>query len=338
MVKYKLYFILFLRRAVAMTAFQAKAVLSLPTMMNETAKNHLQGLPKKLSDWFGLFFVLGLVYLLFSFRGNDSHAIQEGRSLLRWIAHQWTLPGGDFAHGWIMPLVSVAVIYRQRHAIASATKQPSLAGGALLACSLALHWASYRAQQPRISLIALTGVLWSTPFFLYGWQVAKLLLFPAGYLLLCFTSYFLVELTLPLRLAASRLSVVVLQGLGIAAVRRGTAIFSAAGGGFQFDVADACSGLRSLVVMTALAAPYAYFTLPGLWQRWLLFVLSVPLAMLANMLRIVTLALVAQFFGQELALKIYHDFSGYLVFIIAVLLLVSTGRLIEKTRTLLKWP
>lgn len=293
--------------------------------------------PRVLMDWALLAFVFGFVYLLFTLRGNDSHAAVEGRSLLRWIMHQWTLTDGDFAHGWMMPLVSIAVVYLKRHALQAATRRVSLTGGLCLAASLALHWAAYRAQQPRISLIALTGILWSTPFFLFGWQVARLLLFPAGYLLLCFTSYFLVEITLPLRLMASRLSVWVLQGVGIPAIRQGTAIYSAAGGGFQLDVADACSGLRSLVVMTALAAPYAYFTQRGWVRQWTLFVLSVPLAMLANMFRIVTLALVAQFFGQELALKLYHDFSGYLVFIIAVLLLTSAGALLHRIPEPRKW-
>jgi exosortase len=122
---------------------------------------------------------------------------------------------------------------------------------------------------------------------------------------------------------------VLLHGAGIQAIRRGTVIYSGAGGGFQFDVADACSGLRSLVVMTALAAPYAYFTLKGHWRKWTLFALSVPLAMLANALRIFTLALVAELIGMRLAMSLYHDFSGYLVFVISVGLLMGTGSLLE---------
>ncbi len=276
-----------------------------------------------------------MVYLLFEYRGNDSHAVVEGRSLFRWIFHQWTISGGDFSHGWIMPLVSLGIVYRSRSALRSAPKGIDPAGALVLCASLLLHWAAYRAQQPRISLIALTGVLWSLPYFLYGRTVARILLFPAAYLLLCFTSYFLVQITFPLRLAASRMSAVMLQGIGIPAVRQGTAIYSTAGGGFQFDVADACSGLRSLVVMTALAAPYAYFTQDRIWRKLVLFALSVPLAMLANALRIVTLGLIAQGFGQEFALRIYHDFSGYLVFVIAVILLASAGSLLQKDFT--KW-
>lgn len=277
---------------------------------------------------FGL--LLAAILALFHGYGNDSHAAVEGRSLLRWIHHQWTLAGGDFSHGWLMPLVSLYVVWTQRRELARAEHGVSLLGGMALLGAFVLHWAAYRAQQPRISLVALAVALWAAPTFIYGLETGRILLFPAGYLLLCFTSYFLVSLTMPLRLQATRLSAFLLQGIGIPAVRQGTAIYSAAGGGFQFDVADPCSGLRSLVIMTALSAPYAYFTQKTQVRRWILFLLSVPLAMLANALRIVTLGVVAQLFGQEPAMKLYHDFSGYLVFILAVLLVAGAGSVLNR--------
>jgi exosortase len=128
---------------------------------------------------------------------------------------------------------------------------------------------------------------------------------------------------------ASSLACVFLHGAGIEAVRRGTVVLSNAGGGFQFDVADACSGLRSLTVMTALAAPYAYLTLTGFWRRMFLFCMSVPLAMLANALRIFSLGAVAEWLGMDLAMMLYHDLSGYLVFFLSLLLLIGTGSLIQ---------
>ena len=130
-----------------------------------------------------------------------------------------------------------------------------------------------------------------------------------------------------------------LNGIGIAAQRTGTAIYSAAGGGFSFDVADPCSGLRSLVVMTALAAPFAYVTQKTNLKRWLLFALSVPMAMFANTIRIVTIAVVAQVFGQDRAIGLYHDYSGYILFFAATLLLVGTGALlnVDYKKVLSKW-
>ncbi len=271
--------------------------------------------------------IAGGIAVLFSRYGSDSNTAMEPQSIFRWIEIQWR--NEDFRNNWIMLLVAAYVIYRKREELLTVPKRPSWIGFGVVAGALLLHVAGYYSQLPRISLMTVVGVAWGACYAIWGWGVAKALLFPAGYTLLCFTSYHLVHLTLRLRLVASQLAEVLLHGVGIEAIRRGTVIYSAAGGGFQFDVADACSGLRSLVVVTALAAPYAYFTLKGPWRQWALFILSVPLAMLANTLRIFTLALVAEWVGMDLAMALYHDFSGYLVFIIAIALLMSAGSLLE---------
>jgi exosortase len=94
-------------------------------------------------------------------------------------------------------------------------------------------------------------------------------------------------------------------------------------------VADPCSGLRSLLAMTALTAVYAYLTQRTLLRKWLLFLASIPLAIVGNMARITTVALVAQAFGEKLALGIYHDYSGYVVFSVAITLMVALGGLLN---------
>jgi exosortase len=266
---------------------------------------------------------------LFAFWGNVSNPAMESRSIFQWFFNQWRNAGGDFSHGWMMPLISGGIVAWKWRELREAPKSVSRRGLIYTLLLLLLHLAAYRAQQPRISAAAFTGLLWAVPYHLYGPRVAALLRFPAAYLLLCVMSYFLVNFTFQLRLGTSMLSAWLLNGIGIAAQRSGTAIYAAAGGGFQFDVADPCSGLRSLVVMTALAAPYAYFTQKTPGRQWTLFIAAVPLAAMANILRIVTIAVVAEVFGQENAMKLYHDFSGYLVFIIATLLLAGTGRLLE---------
>jgi exosortase len=131
---------------------------------------------------------------------------------------------------------------------------------------------------------------------------------------------------------SSIVSTLLLNGIGIESVRRGTAVLSRAGGGFQFDVADPCSGLRSVFVMTALAAPYAYLTLKSTARKWILFALSVPVAVVSNVIRIVTVAVIAELFGKETAIKLYHDYSGYLVFSVGIILLTSIGFLLENRR------
>jgi exosortase len=91
------------------------------------------------------------------------------------------------------------------------------------------------------------------------------------------------------------------------------------------DVADPCSGLRSLLAMTALTAVYAYFTQRTILKKWILFATSIPLAVAGNIARIVTIAIMSEAVGGRLALGLYHDYSGYILFTAAISLMVVIG-------------
>jgi exosortase/archaeosortase family protein len=123
-----------------------------------------------------------------------------------------------------------------------------------------------------------------------------------------------------------------LNGIGIPVRRVGTGLHCLSGEGFALDVADPCSGLRSIFALSALTAGYAYLTQRALWQKWLLFVCALPLAVVGNMARIFTIALVARFFGQQAGTGFYHDYSGYLVFIVGTLLMMQVGAWIARLR------
>ena len=267
-----------------------------------------------------------LAWVLYSRFGMDSGE----RSVFHWVFRQWTGDRVSFSDLWIMPLVCLAAAWMSRRRLAEAEVRPSAWGVLLVAACLFVHAVGYRSQFPRISLVSSVGVFWGLVLAVWGPGAARALGFPALYLLLCFGCSTLVYFTMPLRLAASEIACALLQGVGIDAVRRGTVVHSAAGGGFSFNVADPCSGLRSLVTMTALALPYAYFTLKSNAKRFVLFALSVPLAMIANALRIFTIGLVAEWIGMQLAMQLYHDLSGYIVFILSILLLVAAGSLVGR--------
>jgi exosortase/archaeosortase family protein len=121
----------------------------------------------------------------------------------------------------------------------------------------------------------------------------------------------------------------VLCGIGVDVVRSGTMLASASGS-FSMDVADPCSGLRSLFAMMTLSAGYGYFTQPTWGRRVALFALSVPIAVVGNVVRIVTIAVVGTTCSAEFASGFYHDYSGYVVFLVAVSLMVATGGLISQ--------
>lgn len=279
----------------------------------------------------GLFsLMIGLLFMLFQMLGNTVESVHS-RSAFEWMFARWhdTISfGADYSYGYFIPFVSLGVVWYKRKEIFSVDMRTDWRGLGVVIAALFLHWLGAKMQQTRISLISLVLLIWGIPFYLFGWQLAKKLIFPCSYLIFCIPLNFLDSIAFPLRMVSTELATHMLNGLGITAVRSGTAIFipSMPGG---MDVADPCSGLRSLLAMTALTAVYAYFTQRTFIRKWLLFAASIPLAVIGNIARIVTIATVSEAIGGKLALGVYHDYSGYILFTAAICMMVFVGSLLN---------
>ena len=240
-------------------------------------------------------------------------------------------PLEDMSHGWLVPIFSLYVLWTQRAELKKAVGAPSVWG--FLAClpCIGVALIGSRGVQVRLEQVGFIGLCMAVPWAFYGRHVAKSCVFPALFLLFSVPMASNLDIvTVHLRLFASGTAFVMLRGFGVDVMQVGTAIVSQGAHPFSIDVAEPCSGLRSLVTMTALAAPYAFFTLKSNGKRLVLFALSVPLAMLANALRIFTLGVVAEWIGMKLAMQLYHDLSGYIVFVLSILLLVAAGSLVDR--------
>jgi len=117
---------------------------------------------------------------------------------------------------------------------------------------------------------------------------------------------------------------VLLNGFSIDLVRQGSALVSASGK-FSLDVADPCSGIKSIFAILALSAAYAFFTQKTVLRALVLIASGVPLAVVANIIRLSTIGIVAEFFGQARAMQVFHDMSGFITFPIAILVLIPLG-------------
>jgi len=282
-----------------------------------------------------------LVMLLFNLLGNTADVHLFSRSSLVWMTERWKSYGGQYSHCWLLPFVSLGVLWLKRAQLASVKKKTDPRAIILIIAALLLQIISARSRLPRLSLVSFICLLWSIPWYLYGWQIARILIFPCAYLFLCIPLTFLDSLTFPLRLLAASTSVFLLNGMGVECFSYGTAIISSAPGGIALDVADPCSGLRYFLVMISLFAAYGYLTQKTLLKKWLVFLVAAPLAIVANIVRIVAIAIVATMANTDIAVGIYHDYSGYIVFITAVLLMIGFGSLIninykEKWQKLIK--
>ena len=283
-------------------------------------------------------FSLLLILLVFHVQGNVVSMEHYGRSAFRWMMGRWrdkiSYGGVDYSHGWMIPLVSVAMLWHRRKELRAFEPRPSLWGLAFLVAAIFLHVVGLRVAQTRLSLIALIAMLWGAPFYLYGRRVAGTIIYPAAYLGFCIPLNFLNTLTFPLRLLASTVACWLLNGMNIGAVRSGSRIFSTSGQGFSFDVADPCSGLRSLLAIAALTAAYAFFTQKTLWRRLALCIAALPIAVAGNITRIVAVGIVANWVGQDVATGLYHDYSGYAIFVVSVIFMLGAERLINSVANL----
>ena len=259
-----------------------------------------QRLPNK-----GFFFSLLAAWLaLFQFLGNSTMGYLPTPSLLRWmyiVFQPSSDPGAsDEAHGLIVPFLVLGLFWWKRKELLALPLRLWWPGLLLIGFALVLHVIGYMVQQPRISIVALftgiygiMGLAWGRewlrgsffPFFLFAFCV------PLG--------WSAQSVTFPLRLLVCQL-VEWISGnlLQIDVVREGTALMDPMHK-YQYDVAPACSGIRSLFAISAVTIIYAFLSFRTWWKRGLLMASAVPLAVLGNVLRMLTIIVSAEFGGQK---------------------------------------
>lgn len=236
-------------------------------------------------------------------------------------------PEEDLDFAWFIPLVSLSILWKERKEILASLGAPSFAGVLLTIPLLFIGFLGVRGLQVRFELLAFALLPPAAAWAIFGRKTAKTIAFPFFLLLFCMpVASYLSLLTVHLRLIVSACSATIVKLAGTEVARQGNLI-SLPGvvtpdGAFAIDIANPCSGLRSIFALMALSLCYGYFTLPDWKRRGVLFALSIPLAMLGNIVRIVSICLVARYADTSFAIGFYHDFSGFVVFGVAIALMV----------------
>lgn len=271
-----------------------------------------------------VFAAISLVALLIGFQ----------EMIFRHLPGVFCAPEEDLAYGWYVPLFSLYVLWVERKKFLPSLGRPSWGGVAGLVPFLLLGLIGARGLQVRFELIAFVGLLIFGTWTFFGRAAAKRVLFPALFLLFCLpVASAMAIVTVPLRLLVSTISAGLLSGFGMDLIREGNRIIlpnvlDASGHAACINIADPCSGLRSIFALLAISAGYGYFTQPTWLRRGILFALAVPLAMIGNIVRISSICIVAKVGSPKFALGAYHDLSGYLVFLVAVALLIACSDLL----------
>jgi exosortase len=223
----------------------------------------------------------------------------------------------DYSHGFLVPLFSLFLLWDKREKIAATPVRPTWAGVPMIILGLLiLIFGVYGVDlfTSRVSfVILLTGLIWT---FLGG-EMLKQLRFPVFVLLLAipFPAIIFNQITFPLQLLASRLASMTLPLLGVPVLQEGNVIQLPV---MKLEVAEACSGIRSLMSLFTLAVFYGYFLERTTKRRILLALASIPIAVAANAIRIVGTGLCVQYWDPVKALGFFHEFSGWVMFVISL--------------------
>ncbi len=246
--------------------------------------------------------------------------------VLTGLVHDW-IHDGNYSHGFVIVPFAVYFAWERRHRLARANATPALGGLAVVLGGLGLLLVGRLGADLFLTRFSVLIVLVGAIAFIAGWVAVRILAFPLGFLLLMIPLPAIVfnQVTFPLQLLASRVGEAGLASLHIPVLREGNLIVLAR---TTLEVAEACSGIRSLVSLLTLGIIYGYFLDRRLWVRAVVAVSTVPVAILVNGLRVAGTGVAAHYLGAQTAQGFLHTFSGWLVFVVALGLLFLVTSLI----------
>jgi exosortase len=256
------------------------------------------------------------------------------RDVLSSLVRQWA--GDDnYSHGFFIIPLALFLAWERRHLLSRAEPRPHVAGLFLILVSLVLFGGGVLAAELFLPRISLVGVIAGTIVFVWGPSHLRHLAFPVALLPLMVPLPELVfnQIAFPLQLIASRLGESAIAAAGIPVVREGNVLELS---NITLAVAEACSGIRSLISLITLAIVLAYFAERRRGARLVIVLSAVPIAILANASRVASTGLASHWFGPRVAEGVFHGFSGWLVFAVAFAGLVVTQRIVRRSSTAIR--
>jgi EpsI family protein len=278
---------------------------------------------------------------VFQFFGNATRGYLDTASVFYWWAAQWFDAASEMEHGPLVLAVAAWLFWRNLRAAPAAAadgRRDAPRALAALLGGLGLHALGYAVQQTRLSILALLIFTGGVLVLAGGRRWGRAAVFPLGFLLLAVPAGFLDALGVGfyLRLAVTDGVYALAHAAGLDVVRNGTQLF-APDGHYQYDVAAACSGLRSLTALVSLALLLGYLKLSRWWTRALVVAASAPAVVAANLARVSLVVFVGEWRGHAAGERV-HAWSGFLVFAIVLGLMLALIGLLKRWDAALKTP
>jgi len=246
--------------------------------------------------------------------------------------HSRLLPGSPFlsAASYLVLFAATTFALLQsgillaKAAAANPGRRATALGMALALASLALHFLGLRGDEPRLSIAAYITLLFAISWYLHGWHAIKPAIFPYAMLMFMVPIEFIDEIAgVPMRLMVTNIAVSLMRIVGLDVTQAGNWF---AIGSMEFRVDAPCSGLKSLISLTALGATFAFVTQTTTIKKLLLGACAIPIALLTNIIRLACVGIFAQLIGMDFAVKVFHEHAAAVLYILAILIFMSLER------------
>jgi exosortase len=235
----------------------------------------------------------------------------------------------NYSHGFLIVPLALYFVWERREKLRKIPAAPSALGFVVVLGSVAVLIAGILGSELFLTRISIVGTVVGVTLFLWGWGYLRALAFPLAFLLLMIPIPAIIfnQIAFPLQLLASQFGESAMGFANVPVLREGNVLILA---NTTLEVAEACSGIRSLVSLLTLAIVLGYFSDPRGWVRAVVALSSVPVAIVTNGFRVAGTGIAAHQFGAAAAEGFFHEFSGWLVFVSAFMLMLALQRVIVR--------
>jgi exosortase len=249
-------------------------------------------------------------------------------SVIRGLVDAWSTDD-NYSHGFFIVPLALYFAWERRQAIIASPQESSLFGLVVVAGSLFLLVAGLLGAELFLSRVSIIFTIAGAILFLFGWRTLRVLAFPLLFMLLMVPLPAIIfnKIAFPLQLLASHVGEYSVRSLDIPILREGNVLILA---NAKLEVAEACSGIRSLVSLFTLGIVFGYFVDNRVWVRTFIALSAIPVAILANGLRVASAGVAAHNYGTAGVEGLFHEFSGWVVFVVAFLMMFALQRLLQR--------
>jgi len=250
-------------------------------------------------------------------------------SLARWVWRAWVTDEGDLmGHGIMVPLITLGLFFYHRKALVQAPRGRYGGGLVTMLAGIVLYVLAIRCLNPRTAMVGVMFLLYGSIWFALGMAAARVVLFPIAFLAFMIPAAAIEQATAQLQFIITAAVGVLAHLMGVSILAVGTTL-TAMDGSFNFEIAEGCSGIRSLAAMSMITAIYVHITQDRLWKKLLIFSGALGFAIVGNIGRIFTIVLLGRFYDPKVAAGVYHDYSGFVFFPIALLSMLLFAKLVN---------